>query len=436
MINMRADLSFFYVFVAEAIIFFYYTINLFDIQKSMKKTIAVIISGYLTMYLASFLHISLINAELFLIINFILLLTMYDIKPFQAFIHALILSFSMCGTELLISLLFIGSFPEEQSLLYNIFIQAPLCKIAYLMTINIVIHIVNERKYKDQNVYSTYIALTIRSIFIFFFLYSLLNLITELPFDTASHIRIIANAFIILLLIVFSFWVYTYTLKKNEANTILEFQLQKEQNYRYYYQELLHEDEQQRILIHDIKNHLQSILALNENSDSEHIDSYIRHLLSDYELQSPAKISNNKLLNAIYSRYRILCIEKNISFHADIRKNCLTAFPDNELTSILCNLLDNAIEATNSIPDSYIELNIYNQHDFTYINVINTCLSSPFDVKTGKLFSKKQTGARPSVLHGLGIKSVEQIAERHEGAMEYHYAEDTGEFHVTLSLKE
>lgn len=433
---MRADLSFFYIFVAEAIIFFYYSINLFDIRKSIKNTIAVIITGYFAMYLASFLHISLINAELFLIINFILLLTMYDIKPLQAFIHALILSFSMCGTELLISLLFIGNFPEEQALLYNIFIQAPLCKIAYFMIVNIVIHIVNERKFKDENVYSTYIALTLRSIFLFFFLYSLLNLFIKLPFDAGNHIRIIANAFIILLLTVFSFWVYTYTLKKNEANTILEFQLQKEQNYRHYYQALLREDEQQRILIHDIRNHLQSILALNENSDSEHIDSYIRHLLSDYELQSPARISSNKLLNAIYSRYRILCMERDVSFHADVRKDCLTAIPDNELTSILCNLLDNAVEATSSIPDSYIELNIYKQQDFTYINVINTCLSSPFDARTGKLLSRKQTAPKPSALHGLGLKSVERIAGRHEGAMEYHYAEDTREFHVTLSLKE
>ena len=177
-------------------------------------------------------------------------------------------------------------------------------------------------------------------------------------------------------------------------------------------------------------------MLLNEDHDYEHISTYIGHLLSDYELLSPVNISDNKMLNSICNRYHDICRDNNIAFHTDIRKKCLLDLPENELTSIICNLLDNAFEASVGIPDAYIELNIYKRHDFTYINVINTCIKNPIDPFSGRLISRKNSVQHSYIMHGVGLKSVEQIALRHNGSMEFHYDAEMTEFHITLSLQD
>lgn len=431
---MQVNLCYLFVYILEALIFYYYCSNLFEQRRTKKQIFLTIGFAYFIEYLMSLFYQSIINASLFVVFNFLMLIILYKNKLVNAFFHTIILTIAMGGTELLIAPIFTSNFWAEQSLFHNLIIQAPLCKLAYFTVINLIIRIFRGIRSENKYTSTANFVLTIISILTFIILYSLLALFTQLPLDIMQRLLIVANAVIILVINLLSSWIYSFTLKKSEESARLEFQLQKEQDYCQYYQALLKEDEQQRILIHDIKKHLQSIMALNEEQDTEHIASYIKHLLSDYELQTPIQISDNKLLNSICNRYRTLCQKHSISFHADIRKHCLLSLPENELTTIVCNLLDNAAEATINIPNSFVEINIYKRQNFTYINVINTCLVNPFDTKSGKLISRKKVYLQSGILHGLGLKSVEQIAERHQGAMECHYDKEMHEFHVTLSL--
>ena len=433
---MLLPLCYLFIYICEALIFYYYCNGLFEPKRTKKLIYLTIGIAYFIEYLGSFFHQTAINAGLFVIFNFCMLTFLYKNKLINVFFHTIILTIAMSGTELLIAPMFTGNFWAEQTLFYNLIIQAPLCKLAYFIAVKIVIHVF--KGIHSNNKYTSIAnwVLTVISVLTLIVLYSLMSIFLRTSVDIGHRILMIADAVIILTINLLSTWVYGFTLRKSEASAQLEFQLQKEQDYSQYYQALLKEDEQQRILIHDIKNHLQSIMTLNEEQDYEHIDSYIRHLLSDYELQSPIQISDNKLLNSICNRYRTFCQQHNIAFHADIRKQCLLKLPENELTAIICNLLDNATEATINVPDSFIEINIYKRQSFTYINVINTCIANPFDEKSGKLISKKRIPQHSGALHGLGLKSVEQIAERHEGAMDVHYDEEMREFHVTLSLGE
>lgn len=132
--------------------------------------------------------------------------------------------------------------------------------------------------------------------------------------------------------------------------------LQKESDSAEYYKMLLSQNENRSILIHDIKKHLQSIKLLNEKGENEKIDAYIFRLMETSDLKETARICDNAMLNAILNRYQRQCIEKEIGFHADIRKNLLHHLQQNDLTSLFCNLLDNAMEAAENIPDSFIEL--------------------------------------------------------------------------------
>ncbi len=71
------------------------------------------------------------------------------------------------------------------------------------------------------------------------------------------------------------------------------------------------------------------------------------------DLKETSRICDDAMLNAILSRYQRQCKEKGIDFHADIRSNAFVHLHQNDLTSLFCNLLDNAVEAAEHIPDSF-----------------------------------------------------------------------------------
>lgn len=56
--------------------------------------------------------------------------------------------------------------------------------------------------------------------------------------------------------------------------TEMQLLLQKEADLAEYYQMLLSQNENQTILIHDIKKHLHSIAVLNENKEYDKTDAY------------------------------------------------------------------------------------------------------------------------------------------------------------------
>ena len=134
---------------------------------------------------------------------------------------------------------------------------------------------------------------------------------------------------------------------------------------------MLSQNENQSILIHDIKKHLQSIKLLNEKNDSDKINAYIQQLMESSDLKETSKICDNEMLNAILCRYQRQCNEKHIVFHADIRSGTVQNIYQHDLTSLFCNLLDNAVESADNIPDSFIELTVQKKGKFTFYRYHN-----------------------------------------------------------------
>ena len=98
-----------------------------------------------------------------------------------------------------------------------------------------------------------------------------------------------------------------------------------------------------------MKKHLQSIALLNEDNENEKIRAYIDQLMQSSDLLEFSKICDHKILNNILCRYKKVCNDLHIAFHADIRSNTTAFLSDSDVTSLFCNLLDNAVEASQRI---------------------------------------------------------------------------------------
>lgn len=109
-----------------------------------------------------------------------------------------------------------------------------------------------------------------------------------------------------------------------------------------------------------------------------------------------SKICDNETLNAILCCCQRRCGHKHIIIHADIRSGSVQAICQHDLTSLFCNLLDNAIEAAENIHDSFIEITVRKRENspFIVIVMINSCRNAPIYDKDGLPISHRPDKAR------------------------------------------
>ena len=95
---------------------------------------------------------------------------------------------------------------------------------------------------------------------------------------------------------------------------------------------------------------------------------------------------------------------------------------DAEISSLLGNLLNNAIEAARQCEHPFIRTRIYPSREYLCIEVVNRA-------DPGKLRSNPSlaTTKGDPELHGIGLKVVREIADRHQGMTSFDASPD-GEF--------
>lgn len=432
---MNIILCYFIAFTIEALIIKQYCSSLFvsKYPKSIQWFSVFIL--YAILFGISFFENFTLNTVAFLGINFIYIFFLYKINWLTAFFHSIIATAIMCFSELiavgLISQL-AKDFYTSPDYFYHLLIMILFAKQLYFWIVFLISHLFPHPSEQQQDFIKGSLLLTvIPAITLYIFLTFLaICYYVHIP-DTLN--RMIAVSAILLLLANLTIWgIYIYFTRKNRQFTDLQLQLQKETDLVSYYNMLLAHDEAQNILIHDIKKHLQAIALLNEQGNKEKIASYIKNLVSSSDLRTASRICDHEFLNAILCRYMRDCKERHIDFQTDIRSNTLHFVAENDLISLFCNLLDNAVEAASKYPDASIRLTVTHkeQAQLTVITLVNSCRTDPFQ-KNGRLVSTKKDRA----LHGLGLKSVERIVARYHGNMQLYYEDQEHLFHAVITLK-
>ncbi|MGN0327385.1 MAG: sensor histidine kinase [Lachnospira sp.] len=211
----------------------------------------------------------------------------------------------------------------------------------------------------------------------------------------------------------------------------LQIQLQREYDTSEYYKMLISHDEKQHILIHDIKKHLNTIAFLNEQGNSEKINTYIKSIIDSDVLKTPKRLCDNDIMNMLLYQYINKCHELNIQFDIDIRSKTLDNIDDNDCTSLFSNLLDNSFAAASDSTNSYISLSIttVESSKSILITLINSCDTNPFS-SDGKL----RTNKKDDKFHGYGLKSIKNTIEKYDGNIEQYYDQNEYLFHTIILL--
>lgn len=391
---MNVKICYLLAFFSEAVILEQYASYIFKPKTLKSYSLASLSALYLLLFMVSFFGNFWLNTIAFFICNSVYICFIYQTRYILAFFHSSIITVVMCMCELLISGILSQFFPKFLSRINffrNIVLLTVFSKILYFFILYLLSHFVIQRKRYSQYYDYTTIFLGLVPISSCIVTLTIVKLCEKSTPSPWLDYMVILSAALMLATNLLVFGIHQYNQKKSIEFTELQLLLQKEEDTANYYKMLLQEAENQSILIHDIKKHLQSIATLNENGKQKQIASYIKQLQLSSGLKETCQLCDNQILNAILCRYQQECYRKNILFDCDIRSTTVNFIDDSDITSIFCNLLDNATEAAVSVANPFIRFSITKKENtpFIIITMINSCQINPFS-SSKKLFTKKQ----------------------------------------------
>lgn len=427
----------FFSFLTEAIILWQYTSGLFTAKHTAKKKFSILCGLYFILFAFSFFESKLINIALYFAFNFIFLVTQYCLNTYSAFFHSSILASVMILCEVMVYYIiryFSPHFFERGGNFHFLAIFAIFSKLMFFTVIYILLHFLKGLQNRDERQDKSAFLLALIPITSVFVMITFTKISDSCDLSPVLNWMLTVSAVFLLAINLLIFGIEQYNRKKSLDFTEMQLLLQRESDSVRYYEMLLSQHENQSILIHDIKKHLQSINTLNDKMEHDKIREYIQGLMQSSDLKEVSRLCDHEMLNAILARYRRGCLDRHIAFHADIRSGIIDFIADADVTSLFCNLLDNAMEAAGHTPDSFIEISVCKREKtpFIIITMINSSRKNPFNEPDGRLATTKSNRHK----HGFGIKSIQKIVARYHGDMQMYYNQESLTFHTVITLKQ
>ncbi len=166
---------------------------------------------------------------------------------------------------------------------------------------------------------------------------------------------------------------------------------------------------------HNMKNNLISILAYAENGDYDKMTEFIREILGEGRIAIES-ISNsgNMVIDSLIGYWYVTAKEKGIRFSVDICVPMTMPFKGADISLILGNLLENAVEAAQKANDlRYIKIRIKYDKNNLLLFMMNSYKGPLLKSKNGKLKSTKLDHRN----HGIGLASVYRTVAKYHGTV-------------------
>lgn len=201
-----------------------------------------------------------------------------------------------------------------------------------------------------------------------------------------------------------------------------------EQTERLYRQEKRRFDELQRQR-HEYRNQMLVIQTLLERKDYSRIAEYIQSYCGDMENEDWFD-TNHSVVNAVLNLKYVDALSKNILMVVRFNNLADISLRDADVISVLSNLLDNAIEASEKCKKetSLIKVKFIVEKGRMILAVSNFW-NGKINVQDGKIISSKRDGKK----HGYGLENVERIVKKYGGIYTIDNKEGE-EFKVVVSI--
>ena len=166
-------------------------------------------------------------------------------------------------------------------------------------------------------------------------------------------------------------------------------------------------------LRHDIKHSIIVAKGFIDEHEYENAKKYMDELIeTKVDAFGYTKYCDNQVINYIINDKRTKCLQSDVEFKCVVFGK-IKDVHDVDLSILIGNLLDNAIEAAERSKDKIVNLEIYDR-SFIEIVVENSIAKSVLKTNPVLLTTK-----RNHELHGYGMKSITEIVDKYSGEITY-----------------
>lgn len=276
-----------------------------------------------------------------------------------------------------------------------------------------------------------------------FIIFSLIY-IGDVFMQLSGPFLIILDILFLVLMNLYIWYLFSYQSQNEKLKAELElWKKQSEMQYQYY-EKVEQKYSSSRKMIHDMRNHLQAIEALQEQNTGQGKE-YVRNMHQMLDRLGSADYTNNRMLNIILNDKVEEAKESGIEIEIRIGEIHLEHVRDMDLTTIFANLLDNALEAAEQAEGKRkIQVRADTFHDFVAVKIRNSmkCSDAVTVKETGSSVNcsdtwninvwkeKKKKGRK--IHMGIGLENVRHTLEQYGGGMMTEAVGD--EFVVNITI--
>lgn len=182
---------------------------------------------------------------------------------------------------------------------------------------------------------------------------------------------------------------------------------------------------------HDYRNHIQTMKAYLAMNEIKKLENYLDELDTDLTTVDTVIKTGNVMIDAILNSKISLAKAKNIQVDAKAIVPRQLNMSEVDLSIIIGNLMDNAIEACEKVEkekDRYIRVYIDILKGQLYIYVMNSTNESL--KRKGKIY----ISTKNSRDHGFGLMRMDKVVEKHRGYLDRQHEEGVFATEVMLPL--
>lgn len=248
---------------------------------------------------------------------------------------------------------------------------------------------------------------------------------------STAAVREPRNVIFLLFINVGSLLIYYMVIRlSNELSKNLE--LEKKHHYmdieKLEYQILEERIEDARRARHDVRHHMVVMGEYLDAGDYEHLKDYMNHYRKASGSEQPIVFCPHHAVNGLILYYAHQAQEHEIDFQVQLSIPDKLNVPDIDISVLLGNLLENALDACKEQTQRKRQMVIRGKADkhSLFFTIDNTCENKVRKNTKGQFLTTKKGGS------GIGIESVKHIVERYHGVFT---AEKKGEmFCVSFML--
>ena len=185
-----------------------------------------------------------------------------------------------------------------------------------------------------------------------------------------------------------------------------------------YLEDLSHEQLELNKFKHDFSNHLNVLNGL-VNNDSLEAKKYLTKLNENLKEIKQVVFSGNSIVDSIIN-FKIN-LNPDINFETNLMVKKEINIPENKLSSLLFNLIDNAVAAARDTNDKTITIKIISKNDMLLIEISNSANKEP------NFITNKGKG------HGNGMMIIKEIVSSLGGMINYKYNQNLVSFRIIIS---